>query len=87
MTRTNDGFEISREDLAIRGPGDFFGQRQHGLPALKIADLSCDMALLDEAQQAAKGWMADDPTLERPESGPLRERIETLFAVNAEGMN
>ena len=45
------------------------------------------MALLDEAQQAAKGWMADDPTLERPESGPLRERIETLFAVNAEGLN
>ena len=87
MTRTNDGFEISREDLAIRGPGDFFGQRQHGLPALKIADLSCDMELLGEAQQAAKAWMADDPTLERPESGPLRARIETLFAVNAEGLN
>ena len=87
MTKTNDGFEISREDLALRGPGDFFGQRQHGLPTLKIADLSCDMALLDEAQQAAKAWMAQDPGLEKPESGPLRERIETLFAVNAEGMN
>lgn len=87
MTKTNDGFEISREDLALRGPGDFFGQRQHGLPALKIADLSCDMALLDEAQQAAKGWMAQDPALEKPESGALRERIETLFAVKAEGLN
>ncbi len=87
MTQTNDGFEISREDLALRGPGDFFGQRQHGLPALKIADLSCDMALLDEAQQAAKAWMARDPGLEKPESGPLRARIETLFAVNAEGLN
>ena len=87
MTKTNDGFEISREDLALRGPGDFFGQRQHGLPALKIADLSCDMALLDEAQQAAKGWMAQDPALEKPESGALRARIETLFAVKAEGMN
>ena len=87
MTRTNDGFEISREDLALRGPGDFFGQRQHGLPALKIADLSCDMELLGEAQQAAKGWMAQDPGLEKPESGPLRRRIETLFAVNAEGLN
>ena len=87
MTKTNDGFEISREDLALRGPGDFFGQRQHGLPALKIADLSCDMALLDEAQQAAKGWMAQDPELEKPESGALRERIETLFAVKAEGLN
>ena len=87
MTKTNDGFEISREDLALRGPGDFFGQRQHGLPALKIADLSCDMALLDEAQQAAKGWMAQDPELEKPESGALRSRIETLFAVKAEGLN
>ena len=87
MTQTNDGFEISREDLALRGPGDFFGQRQHGLPALKIADLSCDMALLDEAQQAAKGWMARDPDLENPESGALRARIETLFAVKAEGLN
>lgn len=87
MTKTNDGFEISREDLALRGPGDFFGQRQHGLPALKIADLSCDMALLDEAQQAAKGWMVQDPELEKPESGALRARIETLFAVKAEGLN
>ena len=87
MTKTNDGFEISREDLALRGPGDFFGQRQHGLPALKIADLSCDMALLDEAQQAAKSWMAQDPALEKPESGALRTRIETLFAVKAEGLN
>ena len=87
MTKTNDGFEISREDLALRGPGDFFGQRQHGLPALKIADLSCDMALLDEAQQAAKAWMARDPGLEKPESGALRARLETLFAVKAEGLN
>ena len=87
MTKTNDGFEISREDLAIRGPGDFFGQRQHGLPALKIADLSCDMRLLDEAQQAAKDWTAQDPTLEKPESRMLRQRIEALFAVNAEGLN
>ena len=87
MTKTNDGFEISREDLALRGPGDFFGQRQHGLPTLKIADLSCDMALLDEAQQAAKAWMAQDPGLEKPESGALRARIETLFAVKAEGLN
>ena len=87
MTKTNVGFEISREDLALRGPGDFFGQRQHGLPALKIADLSCDMALLDEAQQAAKGWMAQDPALKKPESGALRARIETLFAVKAEGLN
>lgn len=87
MTKTNDGFEISREDLAIRGPGDFFGSRQHGLPSLKIADLSCDMRLLDEAQSAAKDWMAAHPELNDPESLPLRRRIEELFAVNAEGLN
>ena len=87
MTKTNDGFEISREDLALRGPGDFFGQRQHGLPALKIADLSCDMRLLDEAQAAAKAWMSAHPELQDPESLPLRRRIEALFAVNAEGLN
>ena len=54
---------------------------------LKIADLSCDMRLLDEAQQAAKDWTAQDPTLEKPESRMLRQRIEALFAVKAEGLN
>ena len=87
LCRTDDGFRVAEADLKLRGPGDFFGKRQHGLPALKIADLSCDMALLDEAQQAAKGWMAQDPALEKPESGALRARIETLFAVKAEGLN
>ena len=63
MTQTNDGFRISQEDLRLRGPGDFFGQRQHGLPAMKIADLSCDMRLLDEAQTAARQLMERDPEL------------------------
>ena len=54
MTRTNNGFEISQEDLHLRGPGDFFGQRQHGLPQLGIADLAADMRVLKEAQQAAQ---------------------------------
>ena len=87
MTKTNDGFEISREDLAIRGPGDFFGQRQHGLPALTTADRSCDVRRRGEAQQAAEGWAGQDPTLEKPESRMLRQRIEALFAVKAEGLN
>ncbi len=69
LTKTNDGFEISREDLAIRGPGDFFGQRQHGLPALKIADLTCDMRFLDEAQQAARALTAQDPELSARSTG------------------
>ena len=87
MTETNDGFKISEEDLKLRGPGDFFGQRQHGLPSLKVADLSCDMRLLDEAQSAAKALMAADPDLSATEHRPLRERIEELFALHAEGLN
>ena len=87
LTKTNDGFEISREDLAIRGPGDFFGQRQHGLPALKIADLTCDMRLLDEAQQAARTLTAQDPELSAPEHRRLRRRIGEMFRLNAEGLN
>ena len=87
MTQTNDGFKISEEDLRLRGPGDFFGQRQHGLPALKVADLSCDMRLLDEAQLSAKQLMADDPELSKPEHSTLRTRIRELFALNADSLN
>ena len=87
LTETNDGFKISEEDLKLRGPGDFFGQRQHGLPDLKVADLSCDMRLLDEAQTAAKELLKADPTLSETEHRALRSRIEDLFEVNAEALN
>ncbi|MBR5217662.1 MAG: ATP-dependent DNA helicase RecG, partial [Oscillospiraceae bacterium] len=87
MTATNDGFKISEEDLRLRGPGDFFGQRQHGLPAMKIADLSCDMRLLDEAQTAAKALLAEDGALEKAENRALRRRIGELFELNAEALN
>ena len=87
MTATNDGFKISEEDLRLRGPGDFFGQRQHGLPAMKIADLSCDMRLLDEAQTAAKALLAEDGALEKTENRALRRRIGELFELNAEALN
>ncbi len=87
MTQTNDGFRISQEDLRLRGPGDFFGQRQHGLPAMKIADLSCDMRLLDEAQTAARQLMAQDPELTEPTHRPLRRRIRQLFDTNADMLN
>ena len=87
MTQTNDGFRISQEDLRLRGPGDFFGQRQHGLPAMKIADLSCDMRLLDEAQTAARQLMERDPELTDPAHWPLRRRIRQLFETNADMLN
>ena len=63
MTKTADGFKIAEEDLRLRGPGDFFGLRQHGLPGLRVADLGCDTRLLAEAQSAADKLLAEDPAL------------------------
>ena len=54
MRRTQSGFALAEEDLKLRGPGDFFGARQHGLPTLRVADFACDMELLYEAQGAAE---------------------------------
>ena len=85
MTRTNNGFEIAEEDLKLRGPGDFFGARQHGLPALRVADLSCDMALMHEASDAAGRLLAADPALEA--HGALRARIDELFALGGGALN
>lgn len=63
MYSTSDGFKIADEDLRLRGPGDFFGQRQHGLPQLKIADMMNNIDTLKEAQEAADSILAEDPTL------------------------
>ena len=62
MVNTSDGFRVAEEDLRIRGPGDFFGERQHGLPPLKVAALS-DAALLEEARTAAASLLDQDPDL------------------------
>ena len=80
LSSTTDGFKISEEDLKLRGPGDFFGDRQHGLPKLKIADMSEDMGVLRLAQNIAGRLIETDPTLERPEHRGLRELVEKLFA-------
>ena len=85
MTRTNNGFEIAEEDLKLRGPGDFFGSRQHGLPSLRVADLSCDLELMHEARAAAEQLIAADPALAN--HGALRARIAELFELNAAAMN
>ena len=87
MTETNDGFVISQEDLRLRGPGDFFGSRQHGLPEMHIADLSADMRVLKQAQQEAQAVLAEDPTLSRPENKPLRDRIDELFELHGDTFN
>ena len=82
LSKSHDGFEISQEDLRLRGPGDFFGSRQHGLPKLKIADMSQDMEVLMRAQEAAKKLMSSDPQLEAPENSSLKELVEHLFEQN-----
>ena len=66
--------------MKLRGPGDFFGSRQHGLPQLKIADLAGDTRLLSQAQQAARELLAKDPALQEPENRPVLARVRQLFA-------
>ena len=87
MTRTNDGFKISEEDLRLRGPGDFFGSRQHGLPEMHVADLGADVNVLQKAQQEANLLLATDPELAAPEHEALRESVERLLRVNADSFN
>lgn len=87
MTKTNDGFKISEEDLRLRGPGDFFGARQHGLPETHIADLGADADTLQRAQAEATKLLADDPGLQKEENALLRERVERLFRESADSFN
>ena len=82
--KTADGFKIAEEDLKMRGPGDFFGQRQSGLPAFRVADLSIDLQILKQAQAASIQWIEQFGTADTPEATALRSRIGELFA-RAEG--
>lgn len=87
LASTNDGFQIAEEDLKFRGPGDFFGNRQHGLPQLHIADLAGDVQLMHQAQQAARALLAGDPELADPAHAPLRRQVERLFQSRGESFN
>ena len=84
LCSTTDGFKIAEEDLKLRGPGDFFGSRQSGLPAFRMADLSFDMGLLKQAQQASAQWIDRFGTADTPEAQALRQRVGQLFS-RAEG--
>ena len=79
LCKTTDGFKIAEEDLAIRGPGDFFGSRQSGLPAFRVANLSCDLKTLKEAQTASAQWIDSCGTADTPEAKAMRSRISELF--------
>ncbi len=87
FTKTTDGFRIAEEDLKMRGPGDFFGSRQSGLPAFKVADLSMDLQTLKDAQEASAKWIDTQGTADTPESKALRSRISALFARSEGTMN
>ncbi len=79
MTSTTDGFKISETDLKLRGPGEFFGTRQHGLPSLRIANLYKDMDILKSAQKAALEVIRNDPELNKEENLPLKKELDEIF--------
>lgn len=87
LEKENDGFKISEEDLRLRGPGDFFGQRQHGLPEMHVADLGTDVRVLKDAQEAASRVLEADPELRMPENAALKSRVEELFSAADATMN
>lgn len=79
MCKTNDGFAIADKDLELRGPGDFFGERQHGLPELKIASLTENMDVVRQSALAAQAILKDDPLLKKEENKGLRLAVKRLF--------
>ena len=79
LCSTSDGFAVAQFDLETRGPGDFFGSRQHGLPTLQIADLMNDTRTLHAAQAEAVAMLADDPLLEAPEHALLEQQVQQMF--------
>ena len=84
LCKTTDGFKIAEEDLKLRGPGDFFGSRQSGLPTFRVANLSYDLQTLKDAQAASAEWIDLEGTADTPEAIALRARIGELF-TRAEG--
>lgn len=79
MEKSNDGFLISEKDLEIRGPGDFFGTKQHGLPDLKIANIFTDIRILKKAQEISLDILNDDPNLKKSIHYKLKEKIIKMF--------
>lgn len=83
LCETNDGFKIADADLKLRGPGDFFGKRQHGLPALRLADILRDSALLTTIQREAVTLLQTDAQLQNPEYAAVKRQLDKMFAATA----
>jgi ATP-dependent DNA helicase RecG len=80
LLETTDGFSIAEQDLLLRGPGEFYGTRQHGLPDFRLARLARDVGMMEEARAAAACLIEQDPHLARPEHRSLREQVAALRA-------
>jgi ATP-dependent DNA helicase RecG len=76
---TLDGFKLAEEDLKLRGPGEFLGEHQHGLPEFKVGNLVKDVSLIEEARDAAAEILSRDPALEKPESRALQSQLRARF--------
>ena len=87
LCETNDGFRIAEEDLKLRGPGDLFGSRQHGLPQLRAADLTGDTRLFQQAQEAARALLAQDPELSDPAHQAIRAQVCRMFEASPDIFN
>jgi ATP-dependent DNA helicase RecG len=79
FSRVHDGFELAEIDFQLRGPGDLFGTRQHGLPPLRIADLLRDAPLVEEARRDAQKMIEADPELLHPSFGRLRKMVLSRY--------
>ena len=84
MQETNDGFKISEKDLELRGSGEFFGTKQHGLPEFKIANIFQDMPMLKNIQSIASDILQEDPELEQEKNKRLKHEVEKKFVENIE---
>ena len=84
MCKTNNGFTIADKDLELRGPGEFFGSRQHGLPEMRIASFTENMDTVRQTHAAAKKILAEDPTLSKPENQGLKTATKNLLIKQAE---
>jgi ATP-dependent DNA helicase RecG len=84
LQNSTDGFKISEKDLELRGPGEFFGTRQHGLPELKVANLFTDMEILKLAQKEGINIINQDPNLSKEKYSELKKQIQKMFSNSEE---